>query len=53
MAVVWEQRRECVKFMHVFPLLQEGHLRLPAPPLLCRRVDVPSNKGAILSQTLN
>lgn len=53
MAVVWEQRRECVKFMHVFPLLQEGHLRLPAPPLRCRRVDVPSNKGAILSQTLN
>lgn len=53
MTVVSELRRECLEFMHVFPLLQEGHFRLRAPPLLCRRVDVPSNKGAILSQTLN
>lgn len=28
MAVVWEQRRESVKFMHVFPLLQEEYFRL-------------------------
>lgn len=53
MAMVWEQRRECVEFMHVFPLLQEGHFRLCASPLLCRRVDVPSDKGAVLSQTLD
>lgn len=44
MAMVWEQRRECVEFMHVFPLLQEGHFRLCASPLLCRRVDVPSDR---------